>query len=84
MTAHQVISRGPSAGEPAEIDHIVPLAIEPALRHEIANLELLPRTLDRRKGATMGERQRDYLEKFREADLIQPVANEPEESHLSL
>jgi hypothetical protein len=63
-----VISLGPYTGEPAEIDHIVPIAIEPALGKEIANLELLPRTLNRRKGARMGERQRDYLEKFRAAE----------------
>ena len=79
-----VISRGPYVGERAEIDHIVPLAVEPALRHEIANLELLPRTLNRRKGASMGERQRDYLEKFRRADLVGLVPNEPEASPLPL
>ncbi len=69
-----LISRGPYAGEPAEVDHIVPLAVEPALDREIANLELLPRTLNRRKGASMGARQLDYLEKFRRADLLQPVS----------
>ncbi|MEO7723468.1 MAG: hypothetical protein ABIU29_02080 [Chthoniobacterales bacterium] len=71
-----LISRGPYAGELAEVDHIVPIAVEPALDREIANLELLPRTLNRRKGATMGERQRDYLEKFRQADLLQPVSGQ--------
>lgn len=50
--------------------------MEPALDREIANLELLPRTLNRRKGAKMGERQRDYLEKFRQADLLQPVSGQ--------
>lgn len=79
-----VISRGPYVGEPAEVDHIVPLAAEPALRYEIANLELLPRTLNRRKGGRMGERQWDYLEKFREADLVAPVANESEASEVTL
>jgi len=65
-----VISRGPYMGELAEVDHIVPIAAEPSLGNEIANLELLPRTLNRRKGARMGERQRDYLEKFRAAELV--------------
>jgi hypothetical protein len=69
-----VISRGPYAGEPAEVDHIVPIAVEPALGKEIANLELMPRTLNRRKGASMGTRQRDYLERFRALDLAKPVA----------
>ena len=71
-----VISRGPYSGEPAEVDHIVPLAVEPALDREIANLELLPRTLNRRKGASMGARQPDYLEKFLQADLLEPPPNE--------
>ncbi len=66
-----VISRGPYLGELAEVDHIVPLAVEPALDREIANLELLPRSLNRRKGASMGARQWDYLEKFRMAELIE-------------
>ena len=69
-----VISRGPYTGELAEVDHIVPIAVEPALGNEIANLELLPRTLNRRKGATMGARQRDFLEKFRASDLFESVA----------
>lgn len=68
--ASPVISRGPYAGEVAEIDHIVPIAVEPLLGTEIANLELLPRTLNRKKGARMGERQQDYLRKFRAADLL--------------
>ncbi|MEO8044495.1 MAG: hypothetical protein ABI674_06275 [Spartobacteria bacterium] len=79
-----LISRGPYVGEPAEIDHIIPLAVEPALRHEIANLELLPRTLNRRKGASMGERQRDCLRKFRQANLIELVPDEGDASPLPL
>jgi hypothetical protein len=35
-----VISRGPYADESAEVDHIVPIAVEPLLGKEIANLEL--------------------------------------------
>jgi hypothetical protein len=69
-----MISRGPYTGEPAEVDHIVPIAVEPALGKEIANLELMPRSLNRRKGARMGARQRDYLEKFRASDLFKPFA----------
>ncbi len=70
-----VIGRGPYAGERAEIDHIVPLSVEPLLDREIANLELMPRTLNRRKGATIGARQRAYLEKFRQADLLNPKSS---------
>ena len=79
-----VISRGPYSGELAEVDHIVPLAAEPALDREIANLELLPRTLNRRKGASMGARQRDYLEKFRQAELVGLLPHESSESHSTL
>jgi len=57
-------------GKPAEVDHIVPIAVEPLLGKETANLELLPRTLNRRRGARVGERQRDYLAKFRAAELL--------------
>ncbi len=72
-----VISRGPYIGEPAAVDHVVPFAVEPALDHEIANLELMPRTLNRRKGSTMGARQRASLEKFREAELVESTPSEP-------
>ncbi len=65
-----MISRGPYAGELAEVDHIAPIAVEPMRGKEIGNLELLPRTLNRRKGAKLGERQRDCLEKFRVDDLL--------------
>ncbi len=68
-----VISRGPYTGEPAEVDHIVPIAVEPTLGNEIANLELMPRTLNRRKGAWMGQRQKDYLERLRASDLVESV-----------
>jgi 5-methylcytosine-specific restriction endonuclease McrA len=61
------ITRGPYAGEPAEVDHIVPMSVVPELRNEIANLELMPRTLNRRKGSKMGARQRDYLRKMNAA-----------------
>jgi hypothetical protein len=61
------ITRGPYAGEPAEVDHIVPISVVPKLRNEIANLELMPRTLNRRKGSKMGARQRDYLRKMNAA-----------------
>jgi hypothetical protein len=61
------ITRGPYAGQPAEVDHIVPISVVPELRNEIANLELMPRTLNRRKGSKMGARQRDYLRKLTRA-----------------
>lgn len=65
-----VVQRGPYRGELAEVDHIVPIALVPQLGNEIANLELMPRTLNRRKGAKLGQRQLDYLRRFTEAGLI--------------
>jgi len=65
-----LITRGPYAGQPAEIDHIVPIAVVPELGNEIANLEMMPRTLNRRKGAKVGQRQMDYLRRFLDAGAI--------------
>lgn len=64
------ITAGPYTGEQAEVDHVIPIAIAPELGNEFANLELLPRTLNRKRGAKIGQRQRDYAQKFREAGLI--------------
>ena len=55
------VSRGPYAGEPAEIDHILPFAKFPQYDREFWNLELMPRTLNRRKGDTVGQRQIELL-----------------------
>lgn len=67
-----VISRGPYAGEPAEVDHIIPVALAPELGNELANLELMPRTLNRRKGRKVGARQVAYAGKFAAAGILKP------------
>ena len=64
------ITLGPYAAQPAEVDHIIPLSVAPELGKEIANLELTPRTLNRKQGAKIGTRQRSYAVKFRDAGLI--------------
>lgn len=64
------ITRGPYAGEIAEVDHVVPIAVVPELGNEMANLEMMPRTLNRRKGAKIGQRQMDYARRFMEAGVI--------------
>lgn len=64
------VTLGPYAGEPAEVDHIIPIALAPELGKEFANLELLPRTVNRKKSAKMGQRQRDYALKFKDAGMI--------------
>jgi hypothetical protein len=65
-----VISRGPYAGEPAEIDHIVPLSLAPEVGNELANLEMLPKTLNRQKSNHVSARQLDYAAKFLAAGLL--------------
>lgn len=58
-----VVNRGPYAGEIAEVDHILPLALYPEYDREFWNLELMPRTLNRRKGDSMGPRQWALLDR---------------------
>ena len=65
-----VVTRGPYRGEPVHVDHIVPLAHAWDVDNELANLELLPRTLNCGKGAKVGDRQLDYARKFQAAGLI--------------
>lgn len=67
-----IVTRGPYAGQPAEVDHVVPLALAGELDHELANLELLPETLNRRKSDKVGARQVDYARRFRDAGLLLP------------
>jgi hypothetical protein len=48
----------------------VPVALAPELGNKIANLEIMPRTMNRRKGATMGQRQRDYARRFAAIEML--------------
>ena len=57
------VTLGPYAGEPAEVDHILPVAKFPQFSKEFWNLELMPRTLNRRKSDSVGQRQLDLLKK---------------------
>ncbi|HXG49071.1 MAG TPA: hypothetical protein VNO52_15715 [Methylomirabilota bacterium] len=65
-----IVTRGPYAGEAAEIDHIVPRSLAPELDNELANLELLPQPLNRRKSDRVGPRQLAHAEKLRAAGLL--------------
>ena len=64
------VTRGPYAGESVEIDHIVPYSLAPEIGNELANLEMLPRTLNRRKSNRVGERQLAYADRFYEMGLL--------------
>ena len=55
------VTFGPYAGEIAEVDHILPVAKFPQYGKEFWNLELMPQSLNRRKGDKVGQRQMDLL-----------------------
>ena len=64
------VTRGPYVGQKAEVDHIVPLARARGIGNELANLEMLPASLNRAKSDKVGERQLALAKKFREAGMI--------------
>lgn len=59
-----IVNVGPYAGEIAEVDHILPVSKFPQFSKEFWNLELMPRTLNRRKGDSVGQRQLDLLKRI--------------------
>lgn len=67
-----VITLGPYRGELAEVDHIVPFSLAPEVGNDLANLELLPASLNRRKSDRVGQRQLAYADAFQGAGLITP------------
>jgi hypothetical protein len=64
------ITRGPYTGEKLTVDHIIPRAIAPTLDKVLANLELMPHSLNIRKGAKVGQRQLDVANKLQAAGLL--------------
>jgi len=64
------IKRGPYAGEKLTVDHIIPRAAAPTLDKVLANLELMPHSLNIRKGAKVGQRQIDLANKLLQAGLL--------------
>jgi 5-methylcytosine-specific restriction endonuclease McrA len=65
-----IVTRGPYTGETVEIDHIVPISLAPEVGNELANLEMLPKTLNRKKSNQVGERQLSYAEKLCTAGMV--------------
>jgi len=66
------INRGPYAGEKLTVDHIIPRAVAPTLDKVLANLELMPHSLNIRKGAKVGQRQIDLANKLMQAGVLGP------------
>ena len=65
-----VVTRGPYAGQHAEIDHIVPISLAPEVGNELANLEMLPARLNRNKSDWVGPRQLAHAQALAQAGLL--------------
>ncbi|MCX6882139.1 MAG: hypothetical protein NTV12_06495 [Verrucomicrobia bacterium] len=65
-----IVRSGPYRGEAVEIDHIVPYSLAPEVGNDLANLEMLPRTLNRRKSNLVNERQLAHAERLHTAGLL--------------
>lgn len=65
-----VIMYGPYRGEVTEVDHMIPFAIAPEIGNEFLNLELLPKTLNRRKSDYIGDVELAYGQRLLKAGLI--------------
>jgi hypothetical protein len=64
------IKRGPYKGDELSVDHIIPRSVVPELDNCIANLELMPLELNRKKKVEVGERQVSHAEKLHAAGLL--------------
>jgi hypothetical protein len=64
------ITKGEYAGQEAEADHVIPVAVCPELRNQVMNLELLLAKLNRSKGAKIGERQKVFAKELHDAKLF--------------
>jgi len=65
-----LVMRGPYAGEIAHVDHIIPVSIAPEIGNDLANLELMPKTLNLRKSAKIGDRQKALAHGLNAAGVI--------------
>ncbi len=61
-----IVTVGPYSGDIAEVDHILPVAKFPQFSKCFWNLELMPKSLNRRKGDSVGQRQLDLLRKMQQ------------------
>ena len=70
------INFGPYTGEKLTVDHIIPRAVSPSLDLVLANLELMPNSLNLRKGSKIGQRQIDLANKLLQAGLLSSQEHE--------
>lgn len=64
------VRKGPYAGEVLSVDHIIPRTVAPELDNVIANLELLPLSVNQRKNDAIGDRQIALAKAFHDAGLL--------------
>lgn len=64
------VRRGPYAGEIISVDHIIPRSVTPELDNVIANLELMPLSINVRKGNKVGDRPRALAKQLHAAELL--------------
>lgn len=64
------IKRGPYKGDELSVDRIIPRAVCPELDNVIANLELMPLEISRKKKDEVDERQVSHAEKLHAAGLL--------------
>lgn len=65
-----VITRGSHAGQETDVDHIVPVSLAPEAGNSLANLELLPSSVNRAKGARVSWRVVEFAGRLQEAGII--------------
>jgi hypothetical protein len=68
--ASPTVKRGPYSGDKLHVDHIIPRTVTPALDLVLANLELMPATLNYRKGRKIGQRQVDLANRLHAASAL--------------
>lgn len=64
------VRTGPYAGEVLSVDHIIPRSVAIELDNVIANLELMPATLNQKKGNKIGDRQVSLARELHAAGLL--------------
>ena len=64
------ITKGPYAGEIVTGDHIIPRSVCPELDNKLYNLEMMPLTLNQRKGAKVTQRQIDLAKRWNTDGLL--------------
>ncbi len=66
-----IITKGYDRGQATDVDHIVPVSLAPEAGNSLANLELMPSSLNRSKGASVGFHEMGFAKRLHEAGIIE-------------